>query len=240
MARWRQEIRPPKGPWCLGGTINITNFGNSERERQARFRDASPTISEQGRSPADDGGQRHDYMLALGYEDENLYPQLRSKDGARKFVAERGIKWWSQSHYDTAGSIGQTRNMASSQIMCINFLLPLARIPGSLAAAVRTIDDDVVSVVDIHHGGRVSPVEFEWIGVPESLEGVTTRGQNSTSVDAFVIADTGAGLRAYLMEWKYVEEESRKDYGVDSVSGRAGTRRRSEVDPIGWTGLSHN
>ena len=71
----------------------MTNFGNAERERQARFRDASPTISEQGRSPADDGGQRHDYMLALGYEDENLYPRLRSKDGARKFLAERGIKW---------------------------------------------------------------------------------------------------------------------------------------------------
>ena len=204
----------------------MTSFGDAERERQARFRDTSPTISEQGRFPTDNGGQRHDYMLALDHEDETLCPRLRSKDGARKFLAERRIKWWFQKNYDTAGSNGPTRNMASSQIMCINFLLPLASIPGALAAAVRAIDDDVAGVVDIHHEGRVSPVEFEWIGVPNSLEGTTTRGQYTTSVDAFVIADTGAGRRAYLMEWKYVEAESRKDYGADSASGKADTRRR--------------
>ena len=120
--------------------------------------------------------------------------------GARKFLAERSIKWWSQRHWGTAGSNGPNRNMKSSQIMCVNFLLPLARIPGALAAAVRAIDDDMVRVVDIYHEGRVSPVEFEWIGVPRSLGGTTTRGQHTPSVDAFVIADTGAGLRAYLME----------------------------------------
>ena len=171
----------------------MTNFGDAERARQARFRDASPTISEQGRSPTDDGGQRHDYMLERGCEDDNLYPRLRGEDGARKFLKERRIKWWIQRHYDSVGSSGPTRNMASSQIMCINFLLPLARIPDALTAAVRAIDDDVVRVVDIHHEGRVSPVEFEWIGVPKSLEGTTTRGQYTTSVDAFVIADTGGG-----------------------------------------------
>ena len=206
--------------------MNITNFGDAERERQAGFRDTSSTISEQGRSPTDEGGQRHDYMLALNHEGENLYPRLRSKDGARKFLADRRIKWWFQKNYDTAGSNGPTRNMASSQIMCINFLLPLASIPGALAAAIGAIDDDVAGVVDIHHEGRVSPVEFEWIGVPKSLEGTTTRGQYTTSVDAFVIADTGAGRRAYLMEWKYVEADSRKDYGADSARGNADTRRR--------------
>ena len=204
----------------------MTNFGDAERARQARFRNASPTISEQGRSPTDDGGQRHDYMLERGCEDDNLYPRLRGEDGARKFLKERRVKWWFQRHYDSVGSSGPTRNMASSQIMCINFLLPLAGIPGALTAAVRAIDDDVVRVVDIHHEGRVSPVEFEWIGVPKSLEGTTTRGQYTTSVDAFVIADTGGGRRAYLMEWKYVEEESSEDYGVDSASGKADTRRR--------------
>ena len=115
-------------------------------------------------------------MLERGCEDDNLYPRLRDEDGARKFLKERRIKWWFQRHYDSVGSSGPTRNMASSQIMCINFLLPLARIPGALTAAVRAIDDDVVRVVDIHHEGRVSPVEFEWIGVPKSLEGTNNTG----------------------------------------------------------------
>ena len=50
-----------------------------------------------------------------------------------------------------------------------------------------------------------------------------TRGANSTSVDAFMIAQTPAGRRAYLMEWKYVEEYSPKDLGEGS---KGKTRRR--------------
>ena len=82
-------------------------------------------------------------------------------------------------------------------------------------------------VVDIHHEGRVSPVEFEWIGLERSLEGGTTRGANVTSVDAFVIAETGTDLRAYLMEWKYTEKYTRRNYGAGR---RGGTRRRRYSD----------
>ena len=50
-----------------------------------------------------------------------------------------------------------------------------------------------------------------------------TRGANSTSVDAFMVAETPAGRRAYLMEWKYVEEYRTEDKG----KGRSGETRRS-------------
>ena len=50
-----------------------------------------------------------------------------------------------------------------------------------------------------------------------------TRGANSTSVDAFMVAETTAGRRAYLMEWKYVEEYRTEDKG----QGRPGETRRS-------------
>ena len=38
--------------------------------------------------------------------------------------------------------------MASSQVACVNFLLPLARIPSALLAIIRAIDDDVRAIVD--------------------------------------------------------------------------------------------
>ena len=50
-----------------------------------------------------------------------------------------------------------------------------------------------------------------------------SRGANSTSVDAFMVAETPAGRRAYLMEWKYVEEYRTEDKG-QGPSGE--TRRR--------------
>ena len=121
-----------------------------------------------------------------------------------------------------------TRNMASSQLACVNFLLPLIDIPGALTAVLQAIDDDVTGVVNIEHEGTSSPVELEWIGLDHALEGpgVKSRGANSTSVDAFMVAETPSGRRAYLVEWKYVEEYRTEDKG----QGRQGeTRRRSDT-----------
>ena len=211
----------------------MRGFGKAARKQQADFRGRSSTISDQGRSPSedDDKARRHGHLLAAGCEDENLYPPLRGETGARRFFKEREIKWHRTTRSgDADGGDGPTRNMASSQVACVNFLLPLAGIPGALAAAIGAIDDDVKGIIDIRdEEGRTSPVEFEWIGLGGSLEGGTTRGANNTSVDAFVIADTGAGRRAYLMEWKYVEEY---ESGDDKGTGTKGeTRKGRYSDP---------
>ena len=211
----------------------MRGFGKAARKQQADFRGKSPTISDQGRSPSedDDEARRHGHLLAAGCEDENLYPPLRGETGARRFFKERKIKWHrTTGSGDADGEDGPTRNMASSQVACVNFLLPLAGIPGALAAAIGAIDDDVKGIIDIRdEEGRTSPVEFEWIGLGGSLEGGTTRGANNTSVDAFVIADTGAGRRAYLMEWKYVEEY---ESGDDKGAGTKGEIRKGRYsDP---------
>ena len=197
----------------------VSKFGVLERERQARFREGLST-------PSDAVGRRHDYLLALGCEEENLFPTLRGDNGACRYFAERSIKWW-QAGVSGDASAGKrpTRNMASSQIACVNFLLPLVEIPGALTAVLQAIDEDVTGVVEIVHEGTSSPVELEWIGLEHALEGtsVKTRGANSTSVDAFIVAETPAGRRAYLMEWKYVEEYRTEDKG----QGRSGETRRA-------------
>ena len=203
---------------AAGVPVGAGSFGQRERKRQAAFRKRLTT-------PTDAIGLRYDYLLALGREKENLFPALRGKNGALRYFAERNIKWW-QARVSGDASDGKrpTRNMASSQIACVNFLLPLIDIPGALTAVLKAIDDDVTGVVDIEHEETSSPVELEWIGLDHALEGpgVKSRGANSTSVDAFMVAKTPAGRRAYLMEWKYVEEYRTEDKG----RGRQGETRR--------------
>ena len=137
-----------------GGAASVPtgagNFGQCERKRQAAFRKGLAT-------PTDPVGLRHDYLLALGREEENLFPTLRGENGAIRYFADRHIKWWNaRSSGDTSDGKRPTRNMASSQIACVNFLLPLVEIPSALTAVLRAIDDDVTGVVDSRVRHRVS------------------------------------------------------------------------------------
>ena len=181
----------------------------------------------------DDKGKRNGHLLAVGHEDENLYPSLRAANVARQFFAARRIKWWKSSRSgDDTDTDGPTRNLASSQIACVNFLLPLAQTPEALLAILRKIDADVIRVEMLEYQSRdtgvalVSPVEFEWVGLGSCLEGgAGTRGSNTTSVDALMVGTTKAGTRrAYLFEWKYVEEYVGAEYLGEGKSGD--TRRR--------------
>ena len=204
-------------------------FENAAKCSQRRFRDASPTISDRARSPIDATGRRNHHLLALGCGEENLFPGIRSTGGAIDFFGQRGIKWW-KGNDERAD--GPTRNMTSSQVACVNFLLPLAGIPGALLSVLRTLGPDVRDVVPIVHEGLTSPVEFEWIGLGRSLEGGRVRGAHNTSVDAFLVAETQAGgRRAYLLEWKYCERYLSgrpKDLGA----GESGQRRRNTYTPL--------
>ncbi len=216
----------------------MKNFGTQARRQQKEFRDSSGTVSPEGRSPADDKGRRNGHLLAVGYEEENLYPLLRGSAGAGAFLAARGIHWWRSSRSgDDTNVNGPTRNMASSQIACVNFLLPLAGTPEALLSILREIDGDVCQVMTLTYTPRCaetavsSPVEFEWVGCDTCLEGGPgTRGANTTSVDALMVGVTGTGMRrAYLFEWKYVEEYIGTEYLGEGKSGDTRRRRYSDL-----------
>lgn len=199
-------------------------FGDVARAQQARFRS---TLSPEAQRPTDDKGRRHGHLLALGHETENLMPHLRGADGAPAFFRDRRIKWWKSSRSGDASTDGPTRNLASSQVACVNFLLPLARMPGAIRALVQAIDADVEDVLPIaDQAGRSSLVEIEWVGWSEPLEGGRiTRGANQTSADALVVARTPIGNRGYVFEWKYCEQYLRPE---DKGTGRSGQTRRSK------------
>ncbi len=189
-----------------------SRFGSVARQHQAEFR---ATLSQEAQRPADDKGIRNPHLLT--------------------FFRERNIKWWRSSRSGDRSSKdgydGPTRNLASSQIACVNFLLPLAQIPGALSTFLHCIDDDVQDVVSIiDQGGRSSQVEFEWVGWDKPLEGgPITRGANQTSIDALVVARLPSGHRAYLLEWKYCEEYLHPD---DKGLGRSGDTRRSRYQHL--------
>ena len=191
--------------------VRNLSFERSSKRLQTRFRDTSSTISAQARAPDDDKGLRNPHLLAIGCEEENLYPGIRGPGGAGGAVElfhKRGIRSWKSARSgDDTRTNGPTRNMASSQVACMNFLLPLAGVPGALPAAIRAVDADVTGVSNITFEGGTSPVEFEWTEMGGPLEGVGTRGANATSIDAFLVAETASGRRrAYLLEWKYTEQ----------------------------------
>ena len=211
-------------------TGRSTKFGTVARRIQASFRD---TLSQEAQNPSDDKGIRNAHLVATGREIENLYPAIRERPGALEFFSEREIKWWRSSRSGDRSAkddyYGPTRNLASSQIACVNYLLPLASIPGALAAFLACFDDDVQDVVDIvDSDGHSSPVEFEWVGEP--LEGGRiTRGAYQTSIDALLVARTPQGRRAYLCEWKYSEEYPHPD---DKGLGPSGTTRRTRYQHL--------
>lgn len=206
-------------------------FGTVARRQQAAFRDTLPHLA---KSPNDDKGLRNGHLLALGHEEENLYPTLRGPQGATQFFASRNIQWWNNGRSGDRRrdrrDQGPTRNLASSQVCCVNFLLPLAADPAALVAFLRCFDEDVVGIEPIRHEGNEALVEFEWVGWDRPLEGgAPSRGANQTSIDAFMVARTTTGTRAYLVEWKYCEEYRSPEY---KGAGTSGDTRRSRYQSL--------
>ena len=209
------------------------SFRQSARLHQAEFRDASTSISAGARSPCDDKGRRRAHFLALGREEENLFPGIRGRGGAVEYFRDRGFKWNRDSFVigDSRDGNRPTRNMASSQVACVNFLLPLVEAPGALAAALRAIDEDVRDVVAVRQEDCASPVVFEWVGRVKTPEGALGKGAYLTTVNALVLAETeDGGRRAYLFDWKYDEDHLHpqpRNYGEGSIGD---TRRREYLD----------
>ena len=70
-----------------------TGFERTAKRRQQVFRNESRTVSAEGKHSKDDKVLRNPHLLALGYEEENLYPSIRVM-GAVDFFGQRNIKWW--------------------------------------------------------------------------------------------------------------------------------------------------
>ena len=129
----------------------------------------------------------------------NLVPEIR--DFASAYFAQYGIAWHIHANH-----------ALSSQIACLNMLMPLARRPrllGELIGAALGRDAPVMLPVEPGPDGQPVYVGFEWIGRADYLNewssGKATRGANVTSTDAVVRFEGKQGPEALLIEWKYTE-----------------------------------
>lgn len=159
------------------------------------------------------------YRLAPGDRRHNLAPALQDV-ADRLFAAEPAIQWHQHASHGL-----------SSQVCCLNFLLPFAQRPKLLARWVEHVTGDKVAEmvpVERGRGGEDWFVTFEWIGEVDHLNEakpgtVRKRGANATAADAAVLyRDDARSTQLLLIEWKYTE---RYGAAVDR-SGHATRRSR--------------
>lgn len=171
------------------------------------------------------GGQV--YRLQDEHRFNNIAPEIR--DVAEAYFTKYGIAWHQHSNH-----------ALSSQVACLNFLMPLARRPDLLAQLVQhAVGGDLPEMLAVEEGPDAEPwfVGFEWIGKADYLNewpksGRPTRGANVTSADAIVRFRQEGRSETLLIEWKYTEK-----YGAPTVPDgnlvRTGRYERIAFDPAG-------
>ncbi len=127
----------------------------------------------------------------------NLAPAIR--EAAPAYFGKHKIVWHRHRNHGL-----------SSQVCCLNWLMPLTERPEALArlvAAALAIDPPEMLPVEDGPGGRPWFVGFEWIGQKDYLnEGAArTRGANATSADAILRFRHAGRVETLLIEWKYTE-----------------------------------
>ena len=141
-----------------------------------------------------------DYRLLPEHKALNLAPGIRA-DAVAYFDAH-SIAWQQHANHGL-----------SSQVSCLNFLMPLATQPRLLARVIgEALGVPLPTMLEVESGpdGRPWFVGFEWIGREDYLNearkpGSRTRGAHATSADAIVRFKLEGRNETVLIEWKYTE-----------------------------------
>lgn len=137
------------------------------------------------------------YRLQPAFQSLNLVPEIREQ-AAAYFGPPRNIAW--HRHADHG---------LSSQVACVNFLMPLSTRPELLGEVIgRALGRRGLRMLPVEGGPHY--VAFEWIGARDHLGewgkgGTATRGANVTSADAMARFEADGRVETLLIEWKYTE-----------------------------------
>jgi hypothetical protein len=198
-------------------TPQAQTFAERARQRACEWKQHSRTLPDEARIPAPyigegNAARYYPWCLPPPLSAYNLLPEVRD-EALRRFAAGH-IAW--QAAIDGR----PTNNLLSSQIQCVNALMPMTNDPLLLVAAFG----EVLQI------GEPLPIEddryltFEYIGAADHLAearpGIARqRGRFCTSTDAAICyrrADGGTEIA--LIEWKYTE----------SYKGRAAPKSTSD------------
>lgn len=188
--------------------IRPLDFVGQERLRQAAFF--------QAHLPASCGYEGSAFRLAP--DDRLLNLNLAIRDRTDRYFADKAIAWHQHAAYGL-----------SSQVSCLNALMPLATRPEVLARLVQeAVGGDLPEMLAVETGPEGEPwfVGFEWIGRKDYLNewprtGQPKRGANVTSADAILRFRQAGRVETLLVEWKYTES-----YGTPPEEKREVERRR--------------
>jgi hypothetical protein len=165
-----------------------------------------------------------------------MQPELNLMEAIRndavKYFTNNNISFWNTGETRLKEINKPSGHMLSSQVACINHLFFFRRHQDIATAILKGIDNNVKTALrldnDIADHGYVS---FEVIGQENYLkERSHTRGANSTSIDAVMLAEMQDNTRKlFIIEWKYVEEYRSKQ---SKFVEEGGERRRATYMPF--------
>jgi hypothetical protein len=133
------------------------------------------------------------------------------------------------------------RHPLSSSASCLNVIGSLANKPVELIKFLNAFGLEIEELLEfpspVSFGDRIyhdkGYAVFEWIGPHKSPinEPGGSRGQNRTSVDAFVLGIIHGKMTQILIEWKFTEGLSRK-LTLGRFCGEKGVERLKRYSPI--------
>lgn len=184
------------------------NFKEQQRKKATGLRD------ELFKDPG--GGQFKKLEREFVLKDPSLNLWAGIREDVISYFKKNNIPFWDAGNEPTG-------HLLSSQIACINHLY-FVRQRGDIATSIlRGIDSTVNVALKLGSGSDMGYVDFEVIGEKNYLgERLHTRGANSTSIDAVMLAELNNGRRKlFFIEWKYVESYS----GPSKAEGESGKTR---------------
>ena len=186
-----------------------TSFRDGQRLAAARWKAGTSTLPDPARPAAPyigkdgaSGKVAYEFCLPSQYASLNLLPDAR--ESGTTLFADLAIPW-----HAGVGE-GPSNHLLSSQVQCVNALMPLVTDPDRLARAFGGVLD-IDHVLEIESGRFLT---FEYIGPTDYFNEAPgrerVRGSRCTSVDAaFRYRTTTGDVELALVEWKYVEEYRR-------------------------------
>ena len=125
-------------------------------------------------------------------------------------------------------------HIRSSAASCLNVLVYLNRNRNDIIPFFNQIGLNIQKVIDfpqnVVYGGEKyddeGPIIFEWIGPKKSPinEKGSSRGQNRTSIDSYMLAKVNEKITQLLIEWKFTETYNSVSY-THKFGGKKGIER---------------
>lgn len=127
-----------------------------------------------------------------------------------EYFKKNSIAWW--------GGKNPTGHVLSSQIACVNHLFQIRNDKSAVLTILKNISNDFEDVLQINTDKYLPAyIQFESVSDSDYLnEGLPTRGNNCTSIDALIYAKHKNGEKWLIpIEWKYTEHYYNTDKSIE-------------------------